>query len=183
MGTQYASPQWGRSSHSQFSAHFYCGKTAGCISMPLGIEVGLSPRDFVLHGDPAPLPKRRQSPGAPPPNFRPMSIVAKLLDGWKMVLGMEVGLGQVHIVLDADTAPLPKKGVEPPIFGPSLLWPNGCMDQDATWYGGRRQPTQYCVRCRPSYPQKKGTTTPTQFWPMSIVAKWLDGWRRRLVRQ
>jgi len=32
-------------------------------------------------------------------------------------------------------SPLPKKGAEPlsPIFGPCLLRPNGCMDQDATF--------------------------------------------------
>ena len=29
-----------------------------------------------------------------------------------MPLGMEVGLGPVYIVLDGDTAPLPKKGAE-----------------------------------------------------------------------
>ena len=34
---------------TQFSARFYCGQTAGCIKMPLGMEVGLSPDDFVLH--------------------------------------------------------------------------------------------------------------------------------------
>ena len=62
-----------------------------------------------------------------------------------MTLGMDVCLGPVHIVLDGDTAPLPKKGQSSPIFGPSLLWPNGCMDQDATWYGGRPRPTQHCV--------------------------------------
>jgi len=27
----------------------------------------------------------------------------------------------------------------------------------------------------PATPQKKGTPTPTQFWSMSFVAKWLDG--------
>jgi len=44
--------------------------------MPLGMEVGLSPVDVVLDGDPAP-PK-----GAwPAPSFQPMSIVAKQLDG------------------------------------------------------------------------------------------------------
>jgi len=81
--------------------------------------------------------------------------------GWiKMALGKEVGLGPVDIVLDGDTSPLPKKGAEPPVFGPSLLWPNGCMDQDATWYGGRPRPTQHCVRCESSYPQKKGHTLP-----------------------
>jgi len=25
------------------------------------------------------------------------------------------------------------------------LWPNGWMDQDATWYGGRSQPRQHVV--------------------------------------
>jgi len=29
----------------QFSAHFYCGQTAACIKMPLGMEVGLSTGD------------------------------------------------------------------------------------------------------------------------------------------
>jgi len=45
--------------------------------------------------------------GAPPHNFLPMSIVAKWI---KIVLGMEVGLGPGHIVLDGDSAPLPKRG-------------------------------------------------------------------------
>ena len=40
--------------------------------MPLGIEVGLVPGDIVLDGNPAP-----QEKGAQPPNFGPMSIVAK----------------------------------------------------------------------------------------------------------
>ena len=38
----------------QFSAHFFCGQTAACIKMPLGMEVGLSPGDFVLDRNPAP---------------------------------------------------------------------------------------------------------------------------------
>jgi len=46
---------------------------------------------------------------------------------------MEVGLGPGHIVLVGDPAPLPKKGPEAPIFGPFVLWPNGWMDEDATW--------------------------------------------------
>jgi len=52
----------GALSRSQFSAHFYCGQTAGCIKMPLGMEVGLSPRDVVLDGDAAPP---QQGGGAP----------------------------------------------------------------------------------------------------------------------
>jgi len=75
------SPKSGRSPSPQFSAHFYCGQTAGCIKMSLGMEIGLSPGDFVLDGNPAPLPKRGWSLGAYSPHFRPMFIVAKRLDG------------------------------------------------------------------------------------------------------
>jgi len=89
---------------SQFSAHFYCGQTAGCIKMPLGMEVGLSPRDFVLDGDPAPLPKRRWSP-----QFSAHVYCGQTAVWIKMALGVEVGLCPVHIVLDGDTAPLPKR--------------------------------------------------------------------------
>jgi len=39
----------------QFSAHVYCGQTAAYIKMPLGMEVSLSPGDFVLDGNPVPL--------------------------------------------------------------------------------------------------------------------------------
>jgi len=61
-----------------------------------------------------------------------------------MALGMEVGLGPGHIVLDRDSALLPKKRAEPPIFGPFLLWPNSWMHQAAAWYGSRLQPTRLC---------------------------------------
>jgi len=57
---------------------------------------------------------------------------------------------------------LPKKGAESPIFGPSLLWPNGWMDQDATWYGGRSRRRPHCARWGSSSP-KKAQCSPTQF--------------------
>jgi len=41
-------PKTGHSS-PHFTAHVYCGQTAGCIRIPLGIEVG--PGNIVLHGD------------------------------------------------------------------------------------------------------------------------------------
>jgi len=71
----------------------------------------------------------------------------------KMPLGMELGISPVDFVLDGDPAlPSPRKGAEPPspIFGVFLLRPNGCMYQDATWYGGRPQPRGLCVRWGPS---------------------------------
>ena len=64
----------------------------------------------------------------------------------KMTLGVEVGLGPGHIVLDEDPAVLPKKGTEPQIFGQCLFWPNSRMDEDATWYGDRSRPRRLCVR-------------------------------------
>ena len=80
--------------------------------MALGMEIGLSPGE-------CPPPQKVEEP---PPNFLPISIVAKRLDGsrwppfsahiycdqtaaWiKMPLGTEVGLGPDHIALDGDPA-------------------------------------------------------------------------------
>ena len=108
--------------------------------MPLGMEIGLSPRDFLLDGDPAPLPKKEAEPGAMRANFRPTSIVAirslkittlnETIFVWiKMPLGTEVGLGLRDIVFDVDQLPS----------------------------------------------EKKAHPHPPNFWPMSIVAKWLNG--------
>jgi len=86
MGTQLPLSERGQS--PQFSAHVYCGQTAGWIKMPLGMEVGIGPGHVVLDGDPAP----------------------------------------------------PRKGYSPLLLRPCLLWPNGWMDQDVTWYKGKPRP-------------------------------------------
>jgi len=49
-----------------------------------------------------------------------------------MKLGMELGLGPGHIVLDGNPAPLPKKGSTAPPIAAHVLWLTGWMDQDAT---------------------------------------------------
>jgi len=92
-----------------------------------------------------------------------------------MKLGMELGLGPGHTVLDGDPAPLSQSGTAPPIFGLYLLRPNGCMDQDVTWYGGKPRPRQLCVRWGPRSPTPKGRAEPPNFRLMFIVAKRLDG--------
>jgi len=51
------------------------------------------------------------------------------------------------------------------------------MDQDATWYGGRPRPTQHCVQCGPSYSQKKGTPTATQFLA-HVYCGQMAGWMK-----
>jgi len=48
--------------------------------------------------------------------------------GWiKMPLGTKADLGPGHSVLHGDAAH--RKRAQPPIFGPCLLWPNGCRSQ------------------------------------------------------
>jgi len=162
--------------------------------MALGMEAGLDPGHIVLDGDPAPPPQK----GATAPNFRPISIAAKLLDAskchlvggrtraghivldvtpfpspkrgqsspnfgprcgqtaecTKLPLGMEVGLGPGHIMLDGDLA-LSKRGTAP-IFDPCVLWATIHMarrwghfvakrldDQDGSWRGGRSRSRPY----------------------------------------
>jgi len=91
----------------------------------------------------------------------------------KMKLGTQVGLGSGHIVLDGDPAPPRPKGYSPhPIFGPYLLRPNGCMDQDTTWYGARPQPGDFVLDGDPAVPSpRKGAEPLPSFWPISIVVK------------
>ena len=104
METQPSSPKRGRS--PQFSAHIYSGQMAGWIKLVLGMEVGLSAVDFVLDGDPAPLPKK----GAKPLVFGPCPLWP---NGW---MGQDGtwhggGLSPRYIVLDWDPATRPKKVV------------------------------------------------------------------------
>jgi len=119
----------------KFSAHVYCAQTAERITMPLGMEVGLSPGDFVFDGDIAPPTKKAEEPT---PQFWPMSIVVKRLEGsrWHLARRWALVHRPGHIVLDGEPAPSPKKGTEPPIFGPFLLSPNSWMNQNGTWHGG-----------------------------------------------
>ena len=92
----------------QFSAHICCGKMAGWIKVPLGMEVGFGPGDCVRWGPSSP------KKGHSHPHFRPMSIVAKRLyaSGYHLVRRKaSASLGD--IVLDGDSAP-PRKGAQQP---------------------------------------------------------------------
>jgi len=85
----------------KFSAHVYCSQTARWIKMPLGTEVGLGAGDLVLDGAKL-LPLK----GAQP-QFRPMSVVAKQLDGSRchLVRRHRPRLSAGDIVLDGSLAP------------------------------------------------------------------------------
>jgi len=87
--------------------------------------------DYVRRG-----PKRGRAP-----QFSAHNYCGQTTGCIKMPVGMEVGLGPGHIVLHGDPAlPPHKRGAQPPIFGPYLLWQNGWMDQNVTWCGGRPRP-------------------------------------------
>jgi len=107
MRTPLPSPKGGRDP-SQFSAHFYCGQTAACIKMPLGIEVCVSPGDSVLDGDSAPPPSQKGRS----PQFSAHVYCGQTAAWIKMSLATEVGLGPDHTVLDGDpalTSPTPPR--------------------------------------------------------------------------
>jgi len=57
-----------------------------------------------------------------------------------------------------------------PVCNVGALWPNGWMDQDASWHRGRSRPRRHCVRWGHSFPQRKGAQQPPVFglcllWP------------------
>jgi len=121
MRTQLPSPKGDR---APISAHFYCGQMAVCIRIPLYTEVGLSLGDIVLDGDPAHPPLKGH---AQPRNFRPMSVVAKRLDG--LTLGMEVSLGPGDCVPCMGTQLPPEKKAHPHPILPHIYCGHGRPSQ------------------------------------------------------
>jgi len=133
------------------------------LTFKTGIPGGTGLRDIVLGGDqrrfiyglyfyggdPAPPPLMGRSP-----QFS-ANVRCSQSTGWtKMPLGMAVGLGPGDFLFDEDPA-TPIKRAHPPhqIFGHACLFrPNAWMDQDATWYGGKRRLRRRCVRWGHSFP-------------------------------
>jgi len=71
----------------------------------------------VLDNDPTPSVKGAQ----PPPQFS-VDVRIGQTDGWiKMTLGVEVGLGPCHIVLNGDAATAPERLTAAPSFRPMSI--------------------------------------------------------------
>ena len=152
----------------------HCGQTVGRIKMKLGTQLGLGHGHIVLDGDLAPLLKRAAEP---PPQFSAHFYCGQTAGCIKIPLGMDVGLSPGDCVRWRPNPPPQKGGGAPQIFGPCVLWPNGWMDQDATWYGGRPQPRGLWVKWGPSPPHKREAEAGGRIrnlWPMAIVAERLD---------
>jgi len=152
-------PQKGRIPE-KFSAHIYCGLTAGWIKRALGIEVGLSPGDFVFDGDPVPSPKRG---GAT--QFSAHVYCGQTSAWIKMALGTEVGVGLRDTVLDGDPAPPPLKGHSPQLStivrcGQTAGWTKMPLGMEVGLGSGLRR---MCSTGTLQLPPKKRHTHPTQF--------------------
>jgi len=146
----------------------YCGQTVGWIKMKLGMQVGLlCPGHNVLDGDPPPIPQRRTAP-----QFSAHICCGKMAGWIKMPLGMEVGFGPGNCVRWGPSSP--KKGHSPPpIFGPCLLWPNGCMHQDTTCGTEEGLSLGDIVLDGDSAPPRKGAQQPP---PLLAHVLWPNGW-------
>ena len=71
-----------------------------------------------------------------------------------------------------------------PVFDIDVLWPNGWMDEDETWHGGRSQPRPLCVRWGPISPSPN--FGPCLLWPncwMDQDATWYGGRPRPRPRE
>ena len=85
-----------------------------------------------------------------------------------------------HCVRWGHSSP-PKKGAEPPRqFLACLSWPNGWMALGLEVSLG---PGHTVLDGDPAPLPKKGAEPPPNFWPIFIVAKWLDASKCHLVRR
>jgi len=165
MGTQLPSPKRGQRPPPQFTVHLYCGQTAGCIMVPLGMEVGLSLGNCVRWG-PSLIPQK----GRRRTQFSAHVYCGQAAAWIKMPLRTEVDLGLRDIVFDVDPAtPRIKGTLTPPNFWPMSIVAKWLDDEDAAWYGSRPRSRSHCTRRGPSS-REGGTAAPPYFRPMSIMA-------------
>jgi len=112
----------------QFSANVRCGQTAGRTKMPLGMEVGLGPGDFVFDGDPA-LSIRKGTP-------TPTQFLAHVYcgqNGWMDEDATWYGIRprpRPHCIRRGPSSPR-KGNSSPPLFGRCLLWPRSPISATA----------------------------------------------------
>jgi len=131
---------------------------AAWIKMPLGVEIGLGPGDFVLDGDPAPPPQRGQTPKS----FGPCLLWR---NGWMDQDRTWHGHRPEprRLSVSWKPSPLPKKGAEPP---PQFLAHFCCGQKTAcikTEVG--LGPGDFVLHGDPAPPPQKGESPPNfQAW-------------------
>jgi len=89
--------------------------------LPLPKPNGCMDQDGTWHGDPLWFrPHCARWRPSSPPQFSAHVYCGQTAASIKMTLGVEVGLGPGHFVIDGDPAPLPKKGDRAPQFSVHL---------------------------------------------------------------
>jgi len=111
------------------------------------------------------------------PNFRPISAVAKWLDGLRCNLVWRYGLGSGDVVLDEDPAPPPEKGGRAPNFRPMSIVAKR-LNRMTLGMEVDLGPSDIVLNGNPA-PRKRGHNS--NFRSMSIVAKRLDASNYLLV--
>ena len=112
--------------------------TAGWTKMPLGMEVGLGPGEFVFDGDPATPEKRAH-------HFHPIFGPCLLWpNGWidqdATWYGGKPRPRRRCVRWGSQLPPKRAHRTQPSVFGSCLLWPNGWIDENTNWYGSRPDP-------------------------------------------
>jgi len=152
--------------------------------MPLGMEVGLGPGDFVLDGAPP------QNGAEPPPQFSAHFYYGQTAGCIMIPLGMEVGLSRGNFVLDGDPSP-PQKGGGAPLQFSAHVYCSQTVARINMPLGTEvgLSPDDIVLDRDPApLPQKGGRSPFPNFWPTFILAKRLDGstwhsaWRWALVQ-
>jgi len=168
-------PKKGRS--PKFSAHVYCGQTAGWIKMALGVDVGLSSGDFVLDGDPTLSPKSGSSHS---PIFRKFLLCP---NGWMHDDDTWYGGRPKPRGLCVRWGPSPKKWAEPPpqfsahvYYGQTAGWIKMALGMEVGLC-----PCHIVLDGESAPLPQKGGRTPPSLRPVFIVAKRLDESRWHLA--
>ena len=155
----------------------HCGQMVGRIKMKLGMQVARPrPWPHCVRWGRSSLPKNGAEP--PPPFLA--HVYCGQTAGWmNLVLGMEVGLSPGDFLLDGDLAPLLQKGAEPPPqFSAHICCGQtaGCILMPLGMEVGLGLcDATLCSMWTQLPPEKRAHPLPPYFWPMPIVAKWLDG--------
>jgi len=83
-----------------------------------------------------------------------------LLPAYNFLATMATTYSTYYLGAVASLKFLAVENMPPPLFGPCLLWSNGWMEQDTTWYGVRPRPRRQCARLGPTSPTGTGTAAP-----------------------
>ena len=123
MGTQLPSPKRGQ--RPPIFGPSLLWPNGGCIKMPLGMEVGLSPGDIVFNVDPA-TPRKK---GTPTFTQFLAHVYCGQIAGWMNTpLGTEVDLGPGHILYRRGPSSH-KRGTAAPLFSAHVYCGHGRPSQ------------------------------------------------------